>query len=143
MASVAEPPAGTEDLSPREPARGQDPPVQRSSGTWTAVATVVLVLGGAAGLLVTGHTLHESLIGAGGLALIGGQVARRIVADAGPLPTIVVAFAVAAFGAVIYLQGATLTEAVAGAGVGGFAAGEIAARMFGTDPRPHRSATRR
>ncbi|PWR10800.1 hypothetical protein DKT68_07975 [Micromonospora acroterricola] len=96
------------------------------------------MLGGAAGLLLTGHTLQESLIGAGGLALIGGQVARRIVADAGPLPTIVVAFAVTAFGAVIYLQGATLTEAVASAGIGGFAAGEIAARMFGTDPRPQR-----
>nr|WP_146218313.1 hypothetical protein [Micromonospora acroterricola] len=138
MASMAEPPAGTEDLSPRDSVSGRNTPVQRSSGTWAAVATVVLVLGGAAGLLLTGHTLQESLIGAGGLALIGGQVARRIVADAGPLPTIVVAFAVTAFGAVIYLQGATLTEAVASAGIGGFAAGEIAARMFGTDPRPQR-----
>ncbi|MGK5443137.1 hypothetical protein ACSNN7_15170 [Micromonospora sp. URMC 105] len=135
---MAEPPAGTEDLSPYDSVSSRHTPVQRSGGTWTGVAAVVLVLGGAAGLLLTGHTLQESLIGAGGLALIGGQVARRIVADAGPLPTIVVAFAVTAFGAVIHLQGATLTEAVAGAGIGGFAAGEIAARMFGTDPRPQR-----
>ncbi|WP_157745871.1 hypothetical protein [Micromonospora purpureochromogenes] len=135
---MTEPPAGTEDLAPCDSRSSQNTPVQRSSGTWTGVAAVVLVLGGAAGLLLTGHTLQESLIGAGGLALIGGQVARRIVADAGPLPTIVVAFAVTAFGAVIHLQGAILTEAVAGAGIGGFAAGEIAARMFGTDPRPQR-----
>ncbi|MET8526960.1 hypothetical protein [Micromonospora sp. NPDC005172] len=137
---MTEPPAGTEDLSPRDRVSDQVAPVQHNGGTWAAVAVVVLVLGGAAGLLATGHTLHESLIGAGGLALIGGQVARRIVADAGPLPTMIVAFAVAAFGGVICVQGATLTEAVAGAGLGGFAAGEVAARMFGTDPRSRRRA---
>ena len=99
---------------------------------------VVLVLGTAAVLLVRGSTLADALIGAAGLALIGNEVARRLIVDQSPLPTVVVGSAVAAFGAVLILTGSSLSEASLGAGVAGVVAGHVAARLFGSAPTSRR-----
>jgi hypothetical protein len=99
---------------------------------------VVLVLGCCAALLLTGHTLNDALAGAAGMALIGGQAARRVLADAGPLPTMIVASAVAVFGAVLIITGYDLSHAAVGAGIAGLVAGEVAGRMLGTGHAPGR-----
>jgi hypothetical protein len=96
------------------------------------------VLSTAAVLLVRGDTLLDALVGAAGLALIGNEVARRLIVDESPLPTVVVGSAVAAFGAVLILTGSSLSEASLGAGLAGVIAGQVAARLFGSTPPPRR-----
>lgn len=102
------------------------------------VIAVVLVLSCTALLLLTGYTLKDALIGAAGTALIGGQVARRVIADAGPAPTVIVGSAVAAFGAVLLSLDYSIADAMMGAGIAGLVAGEMAGHLFGSVPRPWR-----
>jgi hypothetical protein len=129
-------------LDPIEP-RDAHPPdnhptVPSRSAMWAAVIGMALVLGCATLLLLTGFTLEEALVGAGGMAMIGGQVARRITADAGPLPTVIVGSTVTAFGAVLISMDYSIADAALGAGVGGLLAGEMAGHLFGRIPRPWR-----
>ncbi len=98
---------------------------------WAGAAVTVLVLACAGALLVAGHNLEDALVGAAGMALIGGQVAHRIVTDSGHLPTVIVASAIAIFGAILLITGYDLSYAAMGAGVAGLVAGEVARRSFG------------
>jgi hypothetical protein len=100
------------------------------------VTAVLLVLGCTAGLLLIGHPLPHALLGATGTALIGGEIAHRVLVDAGPLPVIVVASAVAALAAVLFSLGYSLSDASMGAGIAGLLAGEVAGRMFDAAHRP-------
>src|SRR4051812_23114201 len=101
----------------------QPPEQPRHRFPWPTVVAVVLVLGCAVALLITGSTINEALAGAAGMALTGNEVARRIVADAGPLPVVIVASAVVAFGSVLAVMGYSLSEAAMGAGAAGLVAG--------------------
>jgi hypothetical protein len=134
--SVINPPDARDDACPLD----KDPPHggHDDHRPWFIVIGVVLVLGCAAEQLLTGHSLRDALLGAAGMALIGGQTARRILADAGPLPVLIVASAVTVFGAVLLTQGYGLSGAGVGAGIAGLVAGEIAGRMLGSVPRPWR-----
>jgi len=114
----------------------QEPRPPRTRSHAPTLIAVGLVLACTTALLLTGHPLTDALLGACGLALTGNEVARRILADAGPLPVIIAAAAVAAFGAVLVVRGATLAQAAMGAGIAGLLAGEMAGRMFGSIPQP-------
>jgi hypothetical protein len=122
-------------LNRADPRHGHPPddhqPRSHDGSKWPTVITIVLVLGCTTVLLLPGSNLNDALLGAGGMALIGNEVARRIIADAGPLPTVVVASAVAALGSVLIILGNGFSEAAMGAGVAGLVAGEIASRVFG------------
>ena len=126
---VLDPPDASDSRPPAEL-----PPSGATRPWWAAASVVVLVLGCAAALLLVGRDLTQALEGAGGMALIGGQVARRIVADPGHLPTVVVASAVAVFGAILLLIGQDLPHAAMGAGLAGLIAGEVAGRTVGNGP---------
>jgi hypothetical protein len=97
---------------------------------WPTVVSVLLVLGCATLLLVLGYELHEALLGGAGVALSGNEVARRIITDASPWPTVVVGSAVAAFGAVLIALGYSVFDAALGAGVSGVVAGAVAGRFL-------------
>lgn len=103
-----------------------------------AAIAVVVVLGSTSTFLLTGHDLFDALLGGAGMALVGNQVARRIIADAGPLPSVIVGAAVTVFAAILITEGYDLPEALMGAGVAGLFAGEVAGRMLGAIARPWR-----
>lgn len=136
MSVVSPPPTSEAANSAVEP--GAPPPHPTGDEWWPTVIAVVLVLGCTTALLFTGHSLYDALLAAGGMALAGNQVARRVTADAGPLPTVIVGSAVTAFGAVLLTTGYSFAEAAMGAGIGGLVAGEMAGRMFGAVRRPWR-----
>jgi hypothetical protein len=127
------------NVSPPE-ARPEDPPSGPPSAgkPYPTLIAMALVLGCSTTFLLMGHNLQDALIGAAGMALIGSEVARRVLSDAGPLPIILVTSAVAAFGAVLIALGYDVHEAALGAGLAGLIAGETAGRMFGSVPRPWR-----
>ncbi|MDG4822878.1 hypothetical protein O7635_13565 [Asanoa sp. WMMD1127] len=110
-------------------------PRPRPASTWPVVLPALLVLGATTALLVAGHPLQDALLWAAGLALVGNQVARRIIRDSGPAPTVVVGSAIAVFGAVLVLLGYGLAEAALGAGLAGLVAGEVAGRLSTADAR--------
>jgi uncharacterized membrane protein (UPF0136 family) len=109
-----------------------DEPPHRPRAAWLTAVTMAGVLGCAAALLLTGHPLGDAMAGAAGMALVGGQVARRVIADAGPLPTVIVVLAVAVFGAILIILGYGLPQSAMGAGMAGLVAGEVAGRLPGT-----------
>jgi len=111
----------------------QPQPLPRPADSrWLTVTGVVLVLGCSTVLLLTGTALYDALLSAGGMAIAGNEVARRVITDANPVPIVIVGSAVTAFGAVLIILGYGFPQAALGAGIAGLAAGETAARMFGT-----------
>ncbi|WP_173159050.1 hypothetical protein [Phytohabitans suffuscus] len=111
----------------------QDRPAARPP--WAGVSVTLLVLGCAAALLIAGNSLADALLGAGGMAVTGGQVAHRIVTDPGHLPAMIVASAIAIFGAILLIIGYELSYAAMGAGMAGLVAGEVARRLIVRAPR--------
>ena len=113
-------------------------PVPDRAGTTTttpavgpAVIGVVTVVASTLALLLTGHPLNDALVGGGGIALVSAEVARRVVNDAGLVPTGIVAGAVSVFGSVVYVLGYSLAEVAGAAGVVALIAGELAGRLVG------------
>ncbi len=140
-----EPPA--ESTQPTNPAPTPPPvtvhPVPVPSGdgrahAWATVVVVVLVLGSAGAMLATGHQVHESLLLAGGVTLLGLGVARRILAQGALLPTIAIACAVTAFAVVLIVYGYDVPDVAALAGGAGLLAGEVTARALRTTDAPRR-----
>jgi len=105
------------------------------------VVGVVAVAASTLALLIAGHPLQDALLGGAGIALIGAEVARRVVQDAGLGPTGVVAGVVSGLGSAIYVMGYGLTDVACAAGVVGLVAGELAGRLTGTDRRWSRTGT--
>jgi hypothetical protein len=129
----------TIDPGVRESAHPPKDDLPSDNNAWIPVAiAVVVVLGSTSMFLFTGHDLFNALVGGAGMALVGNQVARRIIADAGPLPSVIVGAAVTVFAAILISEGYDLPKALMGAGVAGLFAGEVAGRMLGTIPRPRR-----
>ncbi|GAA0953121.1 hypothetical protein [Virgisporangium aurantiacum] len=114
-----------------------DLPPDRNAWIPVAIA-VVVVLGSTSVFLVTGHDLFDAMLGGSGMALVGNQAARRIIADGGPLPSVIVGAAVTVFAAILIAKGYDLPKALMGAGVAGLLAGEVAGRMLGTAPQLRR-----
>jgi hypothetical protein len=108
---------------------------QPHNAVWPAVVGVVAITASTLALLLAGHPLQDAMIGGAGIALIGAEVARRVVQDAGLVPTGVVAGVVSVFGSVVYVSGYGLTDVACAAGVVGLVAGELAARLTGTGRR--------
>ncbi len=108
---------------------------QPHNAVWPTVVGVVAVSASTLALLLAGHPLRDALIGGAGIALIGAEVARRVVHDAGLAPTGVVAGVVSVFGSVVYAVGYSLTDVACAAGVVGLVAGELAGRLAGTGRR--------
>jgi hypothetical protein len=129
MTLVFPPETGVPDPVPDQP---------RYLTMWPTVVAMTLVISCTTALLVTGSPLQQALLGAAGMALTGNEVARRVINDAGPMPVVIVAGFVSAFGAVLIVLGYSLAEAALGAGIVGLIAGEISGRMFGDIPRPWR-----
>ncbi len=121
--------------APQRQPSDEPPEAPTTRPWWAGAAVTVLVLGCAAALRVAGYNLEDALVGAAGMALIGGQVAHRIVTDSGHLPTVIVASAIAIFGAILLITGYDLSYAAMGAGVAGVVAGEVARRSFGQHSR--------
>ena len=102
---------------------------------WPAVVGVVTVVASTLALLLSGHPLSDALVGGAGIALTGAEVARRVVKDAGLLPTGIVAGVVSVFGSVVYVVGYSFTEVTGAAGVVALVAGELAGRLMDSDRR--------
>jgi len=103
---------------------------------WIAVILVVLVLGSAGAMLLTGHRVHEALLLAGGVTMLGVGVARRILAHGGLLPTVAIAGAVTVFAVVLLVSGYDISDAAAIAGGAGLVAGEVIAWVMRTAGSP-------
>jgi len=112
---------------------------QPHNAVWPAVVGVVAVAASTLALLFAGHPLEDALIGGAGIAMIGAEVARRVVRDAGLGPTGVVAGVVSGFGSVVYVMGYSLTDVACAAGVVGLVAGELAGRLADADRRRSRT----
>jgi hypothetical protein len=108
---------------------------QPHNAVWPAVVGVAAITATTLALLFAGHPLPDALVGGAGIALIGAEVARRVVQDAGLVPTGVVAGVVSVFGSVVYLSGYGLTDVACAAGVVGLVAGELAGRVTGAGRR--------
>jgi len=128
------PPAG--DLAGLEQSLAAGAPRYERRNAWYAAVVVVVVLGSACALLLTGEPLHEALLLAGGVTLLGAEIARRILADGGPVPSIVVTCAVTALAVVLIARGYEVSDVAVIAGTAGLIAGEVAARVLrSTSPR--------
>jgi hypothetical protein len=88
---------------------------QPHNAVWPAVVGVVAVAASTLALLLAGQPLQDAVIGGTGIALIGAEVARRVVRDAGIGPTGIVAGVVS--------------------GLVGLVAGELAGRLADADRR--------
>ncbi|GIF73701.1 hypothetical protein [Asanoa siamensis] len=121
-------------MEPPEPDVRAAAPGPRRASWWPIVVPALLVLATTTVVLLAGHPLQDALVCAAGFALIGNQVARRLVGDASPLPTVIVGSAVTAFGAVLVLMGYDLFDAALGAGLAGVVAGEVAGRLSASGP---------
>src|SRR5690242_15502150 len=125
-------PSGVPGAHPPDPASDAG----RDTSWWPALVAALLVIGCTATLLLTGHDLLDALLGASGMAVAGNEVARRILADAGPLPTIIATSAVAILTAVLIVRGYPVPEAMMASGIVGLVAGHISGRMLGATARP-------
>ncbi|MEV0900527.1 hypothetical protein [Actinoplanes sp. NPDC049802] len=111
----------------------QDPPAPPGGGNrhaWPAVVIAVLVLAGVLAMLLTGHPLEEALMLGGGVTLLGVTLARRVLAGAGPMPTVVLAAAVAVFAGVLVIRGYLVADVAVACGLTGLVAGEIVGRYL-------------
>jgi hypothetical protein len=119
-----------------EPTRHPEATRYERRNAWYAAVLVVVVLGSACALLLTGEPLHEALLLGGGVTLLGAEITRRILADAGPVPSIVVTCAVTALAVVLIARGYQASDVAVIAGMAGLVAGEVAARILrSTTPR--------
>ncbi len=91
------------------------------------VGVVALVLGGACAMLLTGHQPHEALLLGGGVTLLGVAVARRILTNGGPAPTIATGAVVAVFAIVLLIGGHEFGDVAMICGGAGLVAGEVTA----------------
>ncbi|HWS39082.1 MAG TPA: hypothetical protein VN408_40860 [Actinoplanes sp.] len=129
---MADPPSPPRQLDPGQPG-GTTPAAPATGGdvnAWATVVVVALVLSGTGAMLVTGHEIHEALLLAAGITLLGTTVARRILADGPVLPTIAVVTAVAIFATVLLIRGFAVGEVVMICGGAGLIAGEVTARVL-------------
>jgi DMSO reductase anchor subunit len=105
-------------------------------GSWYAATLVVVVFGSFCTMLLTGEPLHEALLLAGGVTLLGAEITRRILSDAGPVPSIVVTCAVTALAVVLLVCGYQASDVAVITGMAGIVAGEVVSRvMHPTTPR--------
>ncbi len=114
---------------PPEPAAAPSPPGPGDDQArgWAAVIVTVLVLGGACTMLLTGHEIHEALLLAGGVMLLGAAISRRILADGGLLPTVAIAAAVGVFALILLTQDLPVSDVAMACGSAGLITGEVTA----------------
>lgn len=120
---------------PEPAASPAEPPPQASTDrrsawtTWSAPIVMLMVMASALTMLLVGRSLQEALTLAAGVTLLGGEIARRTLADAGPAPCLVVAAAVTAFAVVLVVRGYPLDDVTVISGLAGIVAGEVAGRF--------------
>lgn len=99
---------------------------------WSAVAVMVLVLGSACAMLLTGQPVNDALMLAGGVTLLGVGVARRAVTDGGLPATIAITGAVTTFAVVLLIRGYEIADVAIVSGGAGLIAGEVTAWVLRT-----------
>ncbi|WP_327029885.1 hypothetical protein OG989_05615 [Micromonospora sp. NBC_01740] len=106
-------------------------PAPQPGAWWPGVIVIVIVIATSVALLLSGRALDETLLTAGAVVLLAGEVARRTVGVHGPLPTALVTAAVAVLAGAVLLTGRPPTEVALAVCLTGAVAGRVSTWLFG------------